>query len=85
MPLDQIETPPPQVENSEAILQNYQIKGTLTQEILPLVFFSRTRPLTPWFISWSRFEYKFEFAEKFEFADHPPVWPTPGDQPFSSS
>ncbi len=42
-------------------------KGTLTREILPLVFFIRARLLTPWFIPQSRFEYKFKFAKIFEF------------------
>jgi hypothetical protein len=61
------------------------IKGTLTREILPLVFFIRARLLTPWFIPQSRFEYKFEFAKIFEVLVDPPVWPPPRDRLFSSS
>ncbi len=57
--------------------QRIPFKGTLTREILPLVFFIRTRPLTPRFIPQSRFEYKFEFAKIFQFIVDPLVWPPP--------
>jgi hypothetical protein len=59
-----------------------RLNGTLTREILPLVFFIRARSLTPCFIPQSRFDYKFEFAKIFKFLVDPPVWPPPAGSAF---
>jgi hypothetical protein len=53
------------------------LKGTLTRDFLYAIYLIKTCPTTPWFIPWSRFEYKIWIRRDIRLRSRSPGVPPP--------